>query len=65
MKAIRHVGTLFHYDGPQVFEARDAIGGRNHQKLSLGFSSSGSCGTVPCRRVGQRTGSRVIAPDGQ
>ena len=27
MKAIRHTTTLFYYDGPQVFEARDAIGG--------------------------------------
>jgi hypothetical protein len=27
MKTIRHTATLFHYDGPQLFEARDAIGG--------------------------------------
>ena len=27
MKSIRHTHTLFYYDGPQVFEARDAIGG--------------------------------------
>jgi hypothetical protein len=27
MKMIRHTTTLFYYDGPQVFEARDAIGG--------------------------------------
>ena len=27
MKQIRHTNTLFYYDGPQVFEARDAIGG--------------------------------------
>ena len=27
MKHIRHTNTLFFYDGPQVFEARDAIGG--------------------------------------
>ena len=27
MKKIRHTKTLFYYDGPQVFEARDAIGG--------------------------------------
>lgn len=27
MKTIRHSNTLFYYDGPQVFEARDAIGG--------------------------------------
>jgi hypothetical protein len=27
MKTIRHSATLFYYDGPQVFEARDAIGG--------------------------------------
>ena len=27
MKSIRHTNTLFYYDGPQVFEARDAIGG--------------------------------------
>ena len=27
MKTIRHIETLFYYDGPQVFEARDAIGG--------------------------------------
>lgn len=27
MKTIRHTGTLFYYDGPQVFEARDGIGG--------------------------------------
>ena len=27
MKQIRHTNTLFYYDRPQVFEARDAIGG--------------------------------------
>jgi hypothetical protein len=27
MKTIRHKTTLFYYDGPQVIEARDAIGG--------------------------------------
>jgi hypothetical protein len=27
MKAIRHKETLYYYDGPQVFEARDGIGG--------------------------------------
>lgn len=27
MKTIQHITTLFYYDGPQVFEARDAIGG--------------------------------------
>ena len=27
MRTIRHTKTLFYYDGPQVFEARDAIGG--------------------------------------
>jgi hypothetical protein len=27
MKTIRHHATLFYYDGPQVFEARDTIGG--------------------------------------
>jgi len=27
MKTIRHSATLFYYDGPQVFEARDGIGG--------------------------------------
>lgn len=27
MRTIRHNKTLFYYDGPQVFEARDAIGG--------------------------------------
>ena len=27
MKHIQHTNTLFYYDGPQVFEARDAIGG--------------------------------------
>lgn len=27
MKTIRHTTTLYYYDGPQVFEARDAIGG--------------------------------------
>ena len=27
MKKIRHTSTLFYYDGSQVFEARDAIGG--------------------------------------
>ncbi|MFN0118972.1 MAG: DUF6575 domain-containing protein [Blastocatellia bacterium] len=27
MKTIRHTATLFYYDGPQVFEARDTIGG--------------------------------------
>ena len=27
MKQIQHTTTLFHHDGPQVFEARDPIGG--------------------------------------
>lgn len=27
MKTVRHTTTLYYYDGPQVFEARDAIGG--------------------------------------
>lgn len=27
MKTIRHFSTLFYYDGPQIFEARDVIGG--------------------------------------
>jgi len=27
MKTIRHTATLFYYDGPQVFEGRDGIGG--------------------------------------
>ncbi len=27
MNTIRHTATLFYYDGPQVFEARDEIGG--------------------------------------
>lgn len=27
MKTIRHTRTLYYYDGPQVFEARDSIGG--------------------------------------
>ncbi len=27
MRTIRHTKTLFYYDGPQVFEARDSIGG--------------------------------------
>jgi hypothetical protein len=27
MKTIRHAATLFYYDGPQVFEGRDEIGG--------------------------------------
>ncbi|HEY5233632.1 MAG TPA: DUF6575 domain-containing protein [Verrucomicrobiae bacterium] len=27
MKTIRHTNTLYYYDGPQIFEARDAIGG--------------------------------------
>ena len=28
MKTIQHTSTLFSYDGPQVFEARDATGGQ-------------------------------------
>jgi len=27
MKTVKHTATLFYYDGPQVFEARDPIGG--------------------------------------
>lgn len=27
MKTVHHTATLFYYDGPQVFEARDVIGG--------------------------------------
>jgi hypothetical protein len=28
MKSIRHTATLYYYDGPQVFEASDGIGGQ-------------------------------------
>lgn len=28
MKTVHYISTLFYYDGPQVFEARDDIGGR-------------------------------------
>lgn len=27
MKTVLHTATLFYYDGPQIFEARDSIGG--------------------------------------
>ena len=27
MKTVLHTTTLFYYDGPQIFEARDSIGG--------------------------------------
>ncbi len=33
MKTIQHTHTLFSYDGPQVFEAQDANGGRYIQGL--------------------------------
>ena len=40
MKTIHHYSTLFYYDGPQVFEARDAIGGHYVAVLvDLSFSS--------------------------
>ena len=39
MKQIRQTSTLFHYDGPRVFEAQDAIGG---QYIAVLASSDGA-----------------------
>lgn len=40
MKTLRHQATLFEYDGPQVFEARDAIGGHY---VGLAVEPDGPC----------------------
>ena len=41
MKAIRHTNTLLYYDGVQVFEARDTIGGHYIAVLVSSDTSSG------------------------
>lgn len=52
MTTIRHLRTLYFYDGPQIIEARDAIGGHyvgvliepdgTHDRFLV-------CGVAPCR----------------
>lgn len=42
MKTIYYTTTLFHYDGPQIFEARDATGG-HYVALSIESRDGQEC----------------------
>ena len=70
MKTVRYESTLFYYDGPQVFEARDAIGGhyvavmvdsRPHSSTAASSDGAGDrylvAGTAPERLRQFRTGA--------
>ena len=60
MKTIRHTKTLYYYDGPQVFEARDSIGG-HYVALMIGSEGPGGqyvvAGVAPERIRLFRSGS--------
>lgn len=60
MKVIRHTKTLYYYDGPQVFEARDSIGG-HYVALMVASEPSGDryvvAGVPPERMRLFRTGA--------
>lgn len=63
MKTIRHFSTLFYYDGPQVFEARDADGRRYVAVLVESDSTDGGgrylvTGVEP-ERLGPRTAASI------
>ncbi len=70
MKTIRHTTTLFYYDGPQVFEARDIIGGHYIAVMVQpqdGLDSYLVAGVAPVRLRQFRAGTldlRALLTDG-
>ena len=61
MKTIVHYSTLFYYDGPQVFEARDAIGG-HYIAVMVGSEPPDAAGNA-MRGQGERYLVAGVAPD--
>ena len=63
MNTVRHHATLFYYDGPQVFEGRDAIGG-HYVGLLVDSGSSANryllAGVAPERLRAFRLGSLAL-----
>ena len=61
MKTILHHRTLFYYDGPHVFEARDAIGG-HYIAVMVGSEPPDAAGNA-MRGQGERCLVAGVAPD--
>ena len=61
MKTIVHHSTLFYYDGPHVFEARDAIGG--HYIAVMVGSELPDAAENAMRGQGERCLVAGVAPD--
>ena len=61
MKTILHHSTLFYYDGPHVFEARDAIGG-HYIAVMVGSELPDAAGNA-MRGQGERCLVAGVAPD--
>lgn len=61
MKTIRHHSTLFYYDGHQVFEARDAIGG--HYIAVMAGSDSSAASERPTQEDDIRYLVAGVSPD--
>ena len=61
MKTIVHHSTLFYYDGPHVFEARDAIGG-HYIAVMVGSEPPGAAGNA-MRGQEERCLVAGVAPD--
>ena len=61
MKTIVHHSTLFYYDGPHVFEARDAIGG-HYIAVMVGSEPPGAVANA-VRGQGERCLVAGVAPD--
>ena len=61
MKTIAHYSTLFYYDGPHVFEARDAIGG-HYIAVMVGSEPPGAAGNA-MREQGECCLVAGVAPD--
>ena len=61
MKTIRHHRTLFYYDGPHVFEARDVMGG-HYVAVMVGSELAGAAESA-MRGRGERCLVAGVAPD--
>ena len=61
MKTVQYESTLFYYDGPQVFEARDAIGG--HYVAVMVDSGPRSSTAVITEGLGDRYLVAGVAPE--
>ena len=62
MKSIRHTNTLFYYDGPQVFEARDAIGG-HYVAVMVGPEPHSETAAAQSAGLGDRYLVAGVAPE--